>query len=329
MKWFFQQFTFLPAADDVFHQFTAYVRCPAAIPKDCHFAVLNSHGGAFCQESSHGWVEAHIHRRRRQYHMASAEHFCPGIAHRSGAKVDELHVFHAPISQKECQFLGCHIRMSIGGRKENGNGLVIRRERSPFLHPFHHIGNIFFCAKHRPMEGADDFHIQRSHFFQRHQHIHAIFSGGIGIVPTTFHAIHISIIYVVSEDGPFDGPKGTKCIGREQHLFCFIIGKGHFRPMDHGRFDEMQLMVSQIQHHLFIGNDVPFLVRHMEKLFKHFDGLGRGDDFRFRIGFRQSQKRTTVIRFHMVDNDVVQCSSTKQMRNIVHEKVPGDVINPI
>ena len=124
----------------------------------------------------------------------------------------------------------------------------------------------------------------------------------------------------------------TECpegIRRKEDFVCLIIGKCHFRPVDHRCLDEAELVHAKIQHHLFVRKDGAIFERYMEELLEHFDRLRRSDDLRLGMCLCECQKRTAVIRLHVIDDDVVKRTAFQKVRKVIHENVPACIVDPI
>ena len=67
----------------------------------------------------------------------------------------------------------------------------------------------------------------------------------------------------------------------------------------------------------------------MEELLEHFDRLRRSDDLRLGMCLCERQKRTAVIRLHVIDDDVIKRTTLQKIRNVIHENVPACIVDPI
>ena len=106
------------------------------------------------------------------------------------------------------------------------------------------------------MERADDVDGKSRRLFQNGKHLHAVLARRIRVITTTFRAIHIRIVDGIGKDGAVNRAECPESIRRKENLLCLIIGECHFRPVDHRCLDEAELVHAEIQHHLFIRDDV-------------------------------------------------------------------------
>ena len=108
-----------------------------------------------------------------------------------------------------------------------------------------------------------------------------------------------------------------------------VIGHDDFRPMDHRRFDELQGMFTQSQLVPFLDGDIA--VRHgmTEELFKELEGLRLADNLGVRIFFQESQSRAGMVRFHMLEDEVVQFTAFEQVFDVFQEFVTARFIHGI
>ncbi|KXA70078.1 hypothetical protein HMPREF3201_00350 [Megasphaera sp. MJR8396C] len=190
------------------------------------------------------------------------------------------------------------------------------------------IFNRFRRTEDKAVERANDIDGELGRFFKDVHDLRAIFSDDIDIVAASFIKVIFFKISLIGKDVA-DGTEVTKGIGTEQDVIRYIIGHDDFRPVNHGGFDELQGVLAQFQLIAFINGHVAIRHGMAEELFKKLKGRRLADDLGFRVFFKQGQGRAGMIRFHVLDNEVVQFAAFEQVFYIFKKFVTARFIHGI
>ena len=178
------------------------------------------------------------------------------------------------------------------------------------------------------VERANEVNLQLRSFFEDVHDLRAIFSDDIDIVAAGFIEVVFFKVSLVGKDVA-DSTKVTKGVGAEQEMIRYFIRHDDFRPVDHRGFDELQCMLAQLQLITFVNGHIAIRHGGAEELFKELKCRRLTDDFSFRVFFQESQCRAGMIRFHMLEDEIVQFPTFEQVFYIFKKFITAGFIHSI
>ena len=175
----------------------------------------------------------------------------------------------------------------------------------------------------RGMIHAEDFDVQCGGLFKQRLNRCAVLSDDIGVIssgisqPVTFE------IEFIRKQVAVHGAEGTEGIRGEKDLVRGVIRHHDLRPVYHGGHQEGEGMSAGTEGVVFFhdhgsGIDIKFI-----ELLDDRNRLCVADHGDVRISSDQFAECCAVVRFHMIDDHIVQRSSCQNGFHIF-EKLPGD-----
>ena len=145
-----------------------------------------------------------------------------------------------------------------------------------------------------------------------------VFTNDVGIVAAGIIKPIPFKIHFIREDAAAQGTKGTKGIGREEGASGRIKGDHGLRPVDHRRGDKGNGVLSEFAGIAF-GNHFGAVIHAEPELTHEIKGFLITDDLGLRVTDEDFLKACRVVRFHMVDNQVIQGTASKDGFDIFQE----------
>ena len=150
------------------------------------------------------------------------------------------------------------------------------------------------------MKGTDRLNIQGRRLLEDRLHLCAELAHDPDVVAAGFTG---PVLLHVQRAELSKGVRGKK------HLLRALIAHQHLRPMNHGRPDKSQGMLSQLQraafldHHLLRGKIGLVVILH------HVEGGQRRDDLRIRILRCKAPDIRGMVRLHVMDHEIVRLAA--------------------
>ena len=125
-------------------------------------------------------------------------------------------------------------------------------------------------------------------------------------------------VHFIVEQTAIQWTKGTECICWKQHAVGCIKCHHGFRPVHHLRHQECHCMLAEAScialfDRIFPAVHIKTKLTHKHKCFFV------ADNFTFRITNQDFLKRSCMIRFHMIDNKIIQFSAIQNSSNVLKE----------
>ena len=137
--------------------------------------------------------------------------------------------------------------------------------------------------------------------------------------------VAVEVEFVI-EEFAVQRAEGAESVGGEECFIGAVVGNHNFGPVNHGRHDKMEFMFAGGEGIAF-GNDF-YAAVHIEgeELLHHFQCFFVADEGGFGISFADDFKNGGVVRFHMVDDDIVKRSAVQHMGEVFHEQAADGMV---
>ena len=149
------------------------------------------------------------------------------------------------------------------------------------------------------MKGADNRDVQPGSLLQDSLCLGTVFADDAEVVAAGLAGPAFRILDIV-------GTEFAEGVGREEHLIPAVVAHDNFRPVHHRGGDKGQRAGAQIEDIAFLDNHTAVGVIGAEELLHHHKGLGTGNDHGRRIELGEDGNAGGMIRFHVVDDQIVR-----------------------
>ena len=170
------------------------------------------------------------------------------------------------------------------------------------------------------MQRANHLDVKRGGLLEHILHLHAVFAYDVGVIAACVVDPLALKVHLVGEDVAAQSAKGTKGVGREEHLVGSVVGHHHLGPMHHGSHDELKAMATgdnlvALFHHLHLFRFVG------EELLDHLCRLGGAHHRSLGERYQYIHQRGGVVGLHMVHHHIVKHAAIKGFLDVL-EKLP-------
>ena len=227
-----------------------------------------------------------------------------GLGHVVTSQVEDLHLL-ATVFQHLLHDLGSLSGVAVDGTIDNGHALVLRLIAGPGQVLANIVAQVFL--QDGAVEGADGGDVQSGCLLEQSHDVGAVLAHDVDIVTASF-AVPIFL--------GVQGAELAKAVGGEQNFLGALIADHDFRPVDHGSHDEGQGVVTQLQGVALVDDHLAALEVEVIELFHHGEQLGVGDELHVGILLRQLLDAACVVRFHVVDDQVVRQTACQSLLHI-------------
>ena len=291
-------------------------------------AVLEHEGLQVVEEVFHRQEEVQVVRRSSQNQVA----VFPGLRRNVG-RVNLGYVVQADVADAEhaqlmSQYAGSPFGVAVNGRERDDDALLFRYVFCPVEIFFNDVLNRFRSAEYDAVKRADDFDRNAGGFLQDFYDLRAEFADDVDVIAASrveviFFKVDLVGVYVA------DGAEHAESVGAEQYLIRNIVGHDNFRPVNHRRFDKREDVLAQLELVAFL--DFYIAARHgfAEELFEQLKGLSLSDNFCFRMFFQQRDGRAGMVRFHMLQNEIIQFAAFEQIFYVFNEFVAAALVHRV
>ena len=233
--------------------------------------------------------------RSGKYQLVVAECIFHSFSHIRTCKVMQFYFRAAFCTEFICQCIDGFLRIAIYGSISDHNSFGFCFVGRPCVVKSKVISQIFF--QNRSVQRANRLNIQPCRFLQKVLYLSAVFSYDSDIITTSF-ACPV-LFYIQSAEF-------TETVCGEQHFVTGIICHHNFRPVNHRRSNKCQGMLSEFQRISFFDHDLSICEIGSEKLFHHCKSFHTGYDLRFFVNIHEIRNICGMIRFHMLNNQIIR-----------------------
>jgi len=166
-------------------------------------------------------------------------------------------------------------------------------------------------APYEAVQRADQIDFQTGSLLQNGLHLIAVLANDVGVVAAGFIQIIPHEVHFIAEQMAVQRAEGAKGVGREQNLIGQVIGQHDFGPVDHGSHDKGVGVAAGLQGIAFLHGDGAAVHIKGEKLLQHGLGHAAADDLHFGIAQDDVLNAGSVVRLHMLDNQIVQFTAVQ------------------
>ena len=315
----------LTSGENPTHQ-AAAGRCPGAIFYQGDGTVLNVVGSQVVKQFFHGNEDSCIVCGGSEDQMAPLKCGRNDLAGRCNGYIvhygtDSL--FPQPAGDDLGRIFGVSVYRRIG----NHHAVFFRCVGAP-LHIFIEI--IFNTGSpDETVKRADHLDIQTMGLFQQGLYLHAVFAYDIGVVAAGFIHVIMVEIHFICENGTVQCTEGTEGVSREENFIGGIICNHDFRPVNHWRHDELEIVTSGVHGGAFLHDESLFGNVQMEKLVDHGNDLFVADDGYIRIAEKKFCQGSRVVRFHVLYYQEIQVSAAQSILQVLEEFVADCLVYSI
>ena len=243
-----------------------------------------------------------------QDQLPVAERVLNGFGHVAPRQVVHRHLRASLLLQLFRQQLHSLLRVAVYGSIADNDAFAFHAVGRPGLVKVEICVEIL--RQHRSVQRTDRFDFQCGCPFQQGLYLGAVLPDDAEIISSCLAGPPFRILRVQRAEL-------AERVRGKQHLVRAVIGHNDFRPVNHRGRDELQGMGAQFQrialtgHNPLFGEIIPVEVLH------HRKRLGRSDNLRLRVFFRKSEDIGGMVRFHVLDNQVIRLPAFQRFREIV------------
>ena len=166
------------------------------------------------------------------------------------------------------------------------------------------------------MERAQILDIKAGSLLQDCSHLRPVLADDIGIISSRLIQVIPVKIDLVRKQSTVQSTEGTERVSGEQNAIGRIIGHHDLRPVNHRSIHKRQ-SVSAAAEGIPLFHDLRHAIYVKCEILLHHDSqLLVADDLHIRIAADKFLQSRTVVRLHMMDNDIVQMAAVQGFFNI-------------
>ena len=245
--------------------------------------------------------------RRYEHKRAIAERIFDSLGHIVARQVAHTHLGATRRLELGRQQLGCLLRVPVNRAIRHGDAFAFDAIGRPCLVQTQVVAEVF--RQHRTMQRADRLNIQRSSLLEHVRYLLAEFAHNAEVIaPRLARPVLLNI----------KGAEFTECVCAEQNFVRSVVRHDDFRPMHHGRPDELQHMAAKIQRVTFLDHHPAILVRRAVEVLHHIECLSRSDNLSCRVCVHETCDVCGMIGFHMLDDQKIGRAAVKHRSHIGH-----------
>ena len=196
--------------------------------------------------------------------------------------------------------------MSVNGRVRDHYAVLGDGVGRPFVVSVDIVSEVLL--EHRSVQRADDADVQSGSLLEEGLHLRAILADYAEIVPCSF---------VFPGLFPVQSSELSEAVGGEKDLVCIVVCDHDFRPVYHRRGNERQRVPAELQGVSLPYDHAPVFELRPEEVLHHGESFCGGYYHRFRIGLHEIHDVCRMVRFHVLDHQIVRLSSVQSLPKIV------------
>ena len=299
---------------------------PAAVLNEGDLALLQVVRGEIVEEVLHRDKHARVIGRGREDQVAAAERVGDNVARRGDGGV--IHAdLNAALRELGGEDVRSVLRVAVDGGVGEHDALFLRSVAAPEQVLLQEVAEM--AAPDKAVQRADGVDLESGSLFQDGLHLGTVFADDVGVVAAGLVDVFNKEVGLVIEQAAVERAEGAEGVGSEQGLVRQVVGHHDFRPVDHRRHDEGQLMAAD-------GDDVAFLDQvdpvgpvGLEELRQHGLDLRIADDAGLGIAQQQAVNGGGVVRLHMGDDQIVQLPPAELVGDVLKEDLIHGLVNRV
>ena len=158
------------------------------------------------------------------------------------------------------------------------------------------------------MERTDLLDIECCGNFEKCLHLFSIFS---------YDTDEVASRFVVPRFFHIERTEFTEAVCGEQNFFCAVVSYHNFRPVHHRSKDKGKLMGAERKCTAVFYFDFASLKVEFKEVLDHVECFFVGNNRSVRINFEEICHVCRMVRLHMLDDQVIRCTSVKDLLDIV------------
>ena len=231
------------------------------------------------------------------------------------------YICHAFLTEFRCQRLCGGFCIAVHGSVGDHYAFFFRLVAAPAVIFFDKI--CYIGTPYGTVKGADHFDIQAGGLLEEGLDGSAVFAYNIGVVASCVVDPVSFKVHFIIEQLAVQGAEGAESICGEEDAGCHIEGDHGFGPMHHGGIDKGYRMSAKALGIALVYFNLFIIINVKAELTHQHEGLGGADNFYFGVAEQDFFDGCAVIRFHMVDYQVIQLFSLKQIVHVFQQLSAG------
>ena len=256
-------------------------------------------------EFLHEWEDVSIVGGGSQNDFAVTESIFHSFCHVAASKVIDSN-FAASCFQFFCQQLYRFFGVAVYRSVSNDNAFFFRLIGRPGVVEIEIVAQIF--GENRAVEWADSLDIQSSCFFQQSLYLCAVFANDTDVVASCF----ASPVFFHIQCAEF-----AETVCGEENFVHIIVSNDNFRPVNHRSGHEGQGVLTERKGAAFAYNDLSVCKVGAEEVLHHLECFGGRNDFCFRIGIGKGDDVGRMVRFHVLNHQIVRFTAFQSVFDVV------------
>ena len=248
-------------------------------------------------EGAHEGENISIIGRGGQNDFTVAERVLHALRHIIPGQIADRNLRAAFFLQLFFQYLYGLFSISVNGGIENGDAFGFYSVGRPDVVEIQIIGKVFL--QDRAVQGTDGPDLQGGSLFQDSLRLCAVFSDDAEIVSSGFAGPAFRILPVQSTEFA-EGIRG------KENVIGAVISHQDFRPVNHRGGNETKRMGAEGKLRSLGSDDPSVGILTAVEIFHHGEGFGGSHDHSLRVFFHKERDIGGMIRFHMLDDQVIR-----------------------
>ena len=258
------------------------------------------------EERAHEREDIGIVRGGRDDELAVTERILHCLRHILAREIGDGYLRASLCFQLVCQKLDRFLCVAVNGRIGDEHAFGLDAVTRPGLIKVQVVTEIFL--ENRTVQRADRLNVKVCRFLKNCLYLCAVFADDPEIVSPRFACPVLLNV---------QSAELSETVRGEQNLIPGIIGHEDLWPVYHGRRDEVERMRAEFQRVAFADDDAAVRKVRAEEILHHRKCLRRRNDLRVRILACKRHDVCRMVRFHMLDDQIIGLASGQRVFEIV------------